>query len=101
MAAPPPMTMKRTLCRSNKGRISRKFGPILSPLFSCLLARFPKLRDEFHELLELLKAFVHCQFQVLAEQRAVHVLLVGLDHWIAIVGGSQFVRIIGQAGRGG
>src|SRR5262245_56333327 len=90
MAAPPPMTMKRTWWRNSNGRNSRKFGPMTSPRLPGLAPGLPQFVDVFHEAFEFLKALGRGQFQVLAQQRPVHVLLVGFNHRVAVIGRGQF-----------
>src|SRR5262249_57152328 len=85
MAAPPPITMKRTRLLTSSGRSAGKLGTMASAHPAGPLTRSAQLGHVFHEALELLEPLLDGELQVLPQERAVHVLLVGLDDWIRVV----------------
>src|SRR5688572_18872575 len=83
VAATPPMRMYSTpwpLRASRRPRNSAMFASLLARLFTSS----SQFLGEAVELQELLHALAGREFQVLADQRPVDVLLVGLDHGIGL-----------------
>src|SRR5262249_12632089 len=85
MAAPPPITMKRTLWLTSTGSSARKLGAMASAHSPGPLTCRSQLVHVFHEALELLEPLLDGELQILPQERPVHVLLVGLDDRVAVV----------------
>jgi hypothetical protein len=89
VAAPPPMRINRTPWPTSNGKIPGKLAPMLLSLGGGAPGGAAQLLRVFQKGREFPKALLDRQFQVLAQQRAVDVLLVRLDHRIIEIRGRQ------------